>query len=68
MVFQYLAAREPFTDRGLRLELLKRLNELDGVDIPEGKLELHPSFRPSLLENDRNREMLAETLAWFQGR
>ncbi|MER5848709.1 hypothetical protein ABT126_17035 [Streptomyces sp. NPDC002012] len=66
MGFQHLAAREPFTDRGLRVELLRRLNELKGVDIPEGKLELRPNFRLSLLEGDDNRELLAETLAWFR--
>ncbi|MEU6381344.1 DUF262 domain-containing protein [Streptomyces sp. NPDC046909] len=68
VVFQYLAAREPFTDRVLRLEFLKRLNDLEGVDIPEGKLELHPSFRLSVLESDRNRELLGEALAWFRDR
>jgi alkylated DNA nucleotide flippase Atl1 len=68
VVFQYLAAREPFTDRALRAELLRRLNELDGVDIPEGKLELRPGFRLSLLEKERNKELLAQTLAWFRDR
>lgn len=66
VVFQHLAARDPFTDRALRAELLRRLNELEGVDIPEGKLELRPSFRLSLLEKDHNRKLLTETLAWFR--
>ncbi len=68
VVFQYLAAREPFTERSLRAELLTRLNALDGVDIPEGKLELRPNIRLSLLEKDRNRELLAQTLTWFRDR
>ncbi|MEV8065870.1 DUF262 domain-containing protein [Streptomyces sp. NPDC085995] len=68
VVFQYLATREPFTDRPLRAELLTRLNALDGVDIPEGKLELRPNIRLSLLEKERNREVLAETLTWFRDR
>jgi alkylated DNA nucleotide flippase Atl1 len=68
VVFQHLAAREPFTDRALRVALLGRLNEIEGVDIPEGKLELRPSFRLSVLEKDRNRELLAETLTWFRDR
>ncbi|WP_410540200.1 MGMT family protein [Streptomyces sp. KL2] len=66
VVFQHLASREPFTDRALRAEFLKRLNELEGVDIPEGKLELRPSFRLAVLEDDHNRELLCETLAWFR--
>ncbi len=68
VVFQYMAAREPFTDRALRAELLTRLNALDGVDIPEGKLELRPNIRLSLLEKERNRELLTETLTWFRDR
>ncbi|MDT3396754.1 DUF262 domain-containing protein [Streptomyces sp. B1866] len=68
VVFQHLAAREPFTDRPLRAELLRRLNGLEGVGIPEGKLELRPGFRLSLLEKDRNHDLLAETLAWFRDR
>ncbi|MFD6889235.1 DUF262 domain-containing protein [Streptomyces sp. NPDC059957] len=66
VVFQHLAAREPFTDRALRSELLRRLNELDGIDIPEGKLELRPNVRLSLLGNGTNPESLSKTLAWFK--
>ncbi|MEU5184568.1 GmrSD restriction endonuclease domain-containing protein [Streptomyces longwoodensis] len=68
VVFQYLAAREPFTDRALRAQLLSRLNALDGVDLPEGKLELRPNIRLSLLEKERNRQLLTETLTWFRDR
>ncbi|WP_406501016.1 hypothetical protein OHA04_10150 [Streptomyces sp. NBC_01590] len=68
VVFQHLASREPFTDRALRSEFLRQLNALEGVDIPEGKLELRPNFRLSLLEKDQNRDLLAETLAWFRDR
>lgn len=66
VVFAHMANREPFTDRALRAELLNRLNEMEEVSIPEGKLELRPSFRLSVLEDDRNRERLFATLAWFR--
>ncbi|MER7967465.1 DUF262 domain-containing protein [Streptomyces sp. NPDC096080] len=65
--FQHLLSRAPFTDRALRAEFLRRLNEMDGVDIPEGKLELRPNFRLSLLEERHNLDLLTETLAWFRG-
>ncbi|MFF9086119.1 DUF262 domain-containing protein [Streptomyces sp. NPDC014991] len=68
VVFQYLAAREPFIERTLRAEFLARLNTLDGVDIPEGKLELRPNIPLALLEKDRNRKLLTETLTWFRDR
>jgi alkylated DNA nucleotide flippase Atl1 len=68
VVFQHLAAREPFTDRELRAELLARINQLQGVDIHESKLELRPSFRLSVLEESDNHETLSSTLTWFQDR
>ncbi|GAA2815973.1 GmrSD restriction endonuclease domain-containing protein [Streptomyces showdoensis] len=68
VVFQYLTAREPFTDRALRAELLRRLNELEGVAIPEGKLELRPGIRLSLLEDHANLKLLTEALTWFRDR
>jgi hypothetical protein len=68
VVFHHMASREPFTDRALRAELLARLNELAGVDIPEGKLELRPNFRLAHLAESSNRELLIETLTWFRDR
>ncbi|MFJ3987676.1 DUF262 domain-containing protein [Streptomyces sp. NPDC090032] len=67
VVFQHLTARAPFTDRALRAELLTRLNQLEGIDIPEGKLELRPSFRLTVLDKEHNQELLNETLEWFRG-
>ncbi|WP_431955155.1 GmrSD restriction endonuclease domain-containing protein [Actinacidiphila sp. bgisy167] len=68
--FQYLAAQEPFTDRVLCSELLRHLNELEGVDLQMRKPGQgpDPSFRLSVLEKDRNRELLVETLTWFRDR
>ncbi|WP_253915789.1 DUF262 domain-containing protein [Streptomyces sp. NRRL S-31] len=66
VVFQHLATREPFTERARRAEFLARLNALDGVDIPEGKLELRPGFRLSLLTVSGNQRLLHETLTWFR--
>ncbi|MDI3390199.1 DUF262 domain-containing protein [Streptomyces sp. B-S-A8] len=66
IVFAHMANREPFTDRALRAELLERMNGMEGVSIPEGKLELRPSLRLSVLDDDLNRESLFKTLAWFR--
>ncbi|MFJ5654309.1 DUF262 domain-containing protein [Streptomyces microflavus] len=66
VVFAHMANREPFTDRALRADLLGRLNEMDDVSIPEGKLELRPSFRLSVLDDEESREFLHATLVWFR--
>ncbi len=68
VAFQTLAAHEPFTDHALRAEFLKRLNELECVDLQEKKPGPDPSFQLSVLENDRNRELLVGTLTWFRDR
>ncbi|WP_172386812.1 DUF262 domain-containing protein [Streptomyces sp. MNP-20] len=68
IVFQYLAQREPFTERALRAELLDRMNALEGVCLPLGKLELRPSFPLSALDSEQNRKSLLEVLSWFKGR
>ncbi|WP_053758419.1 GmrSD restriction endonuclease domain-containing protein [Streptomyces sp. AS58] len=68
VAFRLLAVHEPFTDHALRAEFLRRLNELEGVDLQERKPGPDPSFQLSVLENDRNRELLVETLTWFRDR
>jgi alkylated DNA nucleotide flippase Atl1 len=68
VVFQHLAKREPFVERRLRAELLDRMNELKGVSLPQGKLELRPGFRLSVLEDEQNRAMLLRTLQWCKAR
>ncbi|MFD8550009.1 hypothetical protein ACFV08_00050 [Streptomyces fradiae] len=60
--------QEPFTDRALYVEFLRLLNELEGVDLQEKKPGPDPDFRLSVLEKDRNRELLVEALTWFRDR
>jgi alkylated DNA nucleotide flippase Atl1 len=66
VVFQYLLDRRPFGDTELRQELRERLNRLDGVSIPSGKIGLRPSFDLSVLASSENAELLEETFAWFR--
>ncbi|WP_285571488.1 DUF262 domain-containing protein [Streptomyces sp. RTGN2] len=70
VAFHGLAGHESFTDHALRAELLRRLNELEGVDLQEREPGRgpDPSFQLSVLEKDRNRELLVETLTWFRDR
>ncbi|WP_393056370.1 DUF262 domain-containing protein [Streptomyces sp. LN549] len=63
VVFQYLKDRSPFDDTEQRRELLHRLNRIDGIDLPEAKLELRPSF-PLRLFTEHSEE-ICEVLDWF---
>lgn len=66
VVFQYLLNRRPFGDADLREQLRLRLNRLDGVTIPSGKISLRPSFDLTVLETAGNTEALIEAFAWFR--
>lgn len=65
VVFQYLKTRSPFDDTEQRRELLHRLNKIDGIDLPEAKLELRPSFSLSVFA--QHSDEICEVLDWFVG-
>ncbi|WP_340556960.1 GmrSD restriction endonuclease domain-containing protein [Streptomyces sp. GSL17-111] len=63
VVFQALKTRSPFDDTEQRRELLRRLNEIDGIELAEAKLELRPSF--SLHVFAEHGEEISAVLEWF---
>ncbi|WP_330244036.1 hypothetical protein OHA33_09625 [Streptomyces sp. NBC_00562] len=63
VVFQYLKDRSPFNETDQRRELLQRLNKIDGIQLPEAKLELRPSF-PIRVFTEHSEE-ICEVLDWF---
>ncbi|MER6270847.1 DUF262 domain-containing protein [Streptomyces sp900105755] len=65
VVFQHLKSRTPFDDTEQRRELLHRLNKIAGVDLPEAKLELRPSFPVTVFAE--HGDEICEVLDWFVG-
>jgi alkylated DNA nucleotide flippase Atl1 len=65
IVFQHLVIRAPFDERSRREELRQRLNQIDGADLPETKLEQRPGFPLELLADEAKRQTLVEVLGWF---
>jgi uncharacterized protein with ParB-like and HNH nuclease domain/alkylated DNA nucleotide flippase Atl1 len=63
VVFQYLKRRPPFDDEPLRRELMSRLNEIDGIDLAEAKLDLRPSFPVEVFA--ARSEQICAVLEWF---
>ncbi|GAB3119841.1 DUF262 domain-containing protein [Streptomyces calidiresistens] len=63
VVFQYLRSRAPFDDSEQRRELLNRLNKIDGIELPEAKLELRPSFPVGVFA--AHGEEIRGVLDWF---
>ncbi|MFG3306872.1 DUF262 domain-containing protein [Streptomyces wuyuanensis] len=63
VVFQHLKNRSPFDDTEQRRELLQRLNKIDGIELPEAKLELRPSFPVRVFAE--HVDEICEVLDWF---
>lgn len=60
VVVQFGARRNPpFDDLAVRDELRLALNEMDGVDIPKGKLPYWPTFPLSVLEDPNLARLVA---------
>ncbi len=57
-------SRSPFDDVELRCELLTRPNTIPGVELPEAKLGLRPSFPLGVLRGE-GAERFREVLRWF---
>ncbi|MCT2590744.1 DUF262 domain-containing protein [Streptomyces sp. N2-109] len=63
VVFQYLKRRPPFDDEPLRRELMTRLNDIDGIELAEAKLDLRPSFPLEVFAE--HSEEISTVLEWF---
>ncbi|MFE6740589.1 GmrSD restriction endonuclease domain-containing protein [Streptomyces tubercidicus] len=63
VVFQHLKRRPPFDDEPLRRELMARLNEIDGIDLAEAKLDLRPSFPVEVFAG--HAAEISAVLEWF---
>jgi len=63
--FQYMKSRsDVFNDEDARLELLRRLNQVPGVDLSESEIVRRPSILLSLLRDDEVREKFLRVLGW----
>ncbi len=62
--FQHMRAR-PFDDENMRRELLRRLNEIDGIEISEDKITKRPSIPFSTLRNGDALERFLDVFDWY---
>jgi len=56
---------EPFNSECERLELLRRLNEVPGIDLPTSRINKRPSFLLSVLKDEAALRQFLEVLNWF---
>lgn len=65
--FQVYQTRPVFKEESKRLELLERLNAIEGVSISPDKITKYPAIRLSILENEDNLKRFFATYEWFIG-
>ena len=65
VVFQHMSVRVPFSDIKLRKEFMSRLNQAEGVALPEAKINLRPGFSLQILSNAGALTAIEDSLAWF---
>lgn len=63
--FETLKTRAPFNQEGYRIELQRKLNEINGVKIPSEKLSKRPSFNIRLLKEESDLQSFLNTMEWI---
>lgn len=63
--FQWYKDKPPFDSIEKRKEILKKLNEINGVSIPENKIDKRPSIDIKLLKDKSEYEKFIKIYDWF---
>jgi hypothetical protein len=65
MYFYWMQGQPPFDQREKRLQLLRRLNDVPGVNLSENSLERRPNFPFTVLKNPVAYTKLIEAFQYF---
>ena len=63
--FQHLKNRPVFSSENKRLELLRKLNSIPGVSIPENTLSKRPNISLGLLQDEKSLELFFAAFDWL---
>jgi hypothetical protein len=63
--FQHMKGRPPFDEEPKKLELLRRLNEIPGVQIPKDAIERRPNLPLGLFATQETLATLLAAFEWF---
>ena len=64
ILFQFIKVKPPFADEALRMEFLRRLNEIPGVNLPPDAINRRPSLVLNTLSNPDALRKFFEALDW----
>ncbi|MDQ3928701.1 MAG: hypothetical protein M3328_06085, partial [Chloroflexota bacterium] len=64
VLFDQLRETEVFSDDEKRLEILRRLNQIPGMGMPEFTINKRPTFSLNALISDEAFERFTDTFRW----
>ena len=65
MQFQHMQSKPPFDDETKRLDLLRRMNAIPGIDISEDEVSRRPSIPLAVFQDQAVLTQFLQTLEWF---
>jgi hypothetical protein len=65
LYFAYWSKQAPFDSALARLEMLRRLNAVNGIDLPDSAIEKWPSIPLETLADDAALGKFLDAMAWF---
>jgi Endonuclease NucS len=65
LYFAYWSKQAPFDSAPTRLEMLRRLNDVNGIALPDSAIEKWPSIPLETLANDAALGKFLDAMAWF---
>jgi hypothetical protein len=65
ILFEQLYRKPPFEDESLRLEFLRRLNEIPGLNLSVDMVAKNPAFALARLKDQAALEQFLDTLDWI---
>ena len=63
--FNHMMRSKPFQERPKRLELLQKMNQIDGVTLPELKIDSRPNFHVRNLFNESQLRLFLSVWDWY---
>jgi len=63
--FQWYQNKSPFESEQKRLEILRRLNEIEGVQLPADAIKRKPSIKMSILSDQKSLDKFLSIFEWM---
>lgn len=65
ILFERMKSEPPFKDEATRIELLDKLNSITGIELEKKKINVRPSIRFSVFNNQKTVDDFLSVWDWF---